>query len=115
MANCQKLSYGSKGRYLILKYCISNFTLVFIGLHILKYQAPEGDLDATVIALKMLPSRRLPWAKGTAFDPCFSDANQITIEIIIDDPKDASTYKMLVEWLGRNVNTGEAQSITFRE
>lgn len=63
-------------------------------------------MDRPVIALKLLPIRPLPWASGTYFEPGWSQASQIILELDILNKQDAVGYSNLSEWMYDNVPNG---------
>jgi hypothetical protein len=83
-----------------------------------QYQDPKeiaGISKTALISMTMLPSRPLPWAKGTDFNPIWDDSNQITIKLLLANAVDAKVYNQLVDWMIRNVNSGEAKMLTMEE
>ena len=83
-----------------------------------KYQDPNGIAGiakTAVISMTMLPSRPLPWAIGTDFNPLWDDSNKITMKIMLATASDTKVYCHLVNWMIQNVNSGEAKMLTMQE
>jgi hypothetical protein len=52
-----------------------------------------------VITMRLMHTRPFLWAMGTNFNPYFEDANQIAIQIDIDEDGQWEKYESLVSWL----------------
>jgi hypothetical protein len=93
------------------------FITSFLLFHVswcLQYEDLQELGDTAIVSLHMLPTRPLAWAKGTDFDATCEDSNGVAIKILLASPADVVTYEQLVNWLTRNVNTGEAVPITAK-
>ena len=84
-----------------------------INLIIVCQHESEDDKNTAFIHLMMLPSRPLPWAKGTYFDPIAEDHSGICIQLLLDTEICRKNYEDLVLWMRRNVHTGEAQALNL--
>jgi hypothetical protein len=88
--------------------------LFHITTYSVQHQRIE-DHKTAFIRLILLPSRPLPWAKGTYFNPMVDGRNGICIQVSVDTEIRAKNYRLLVSWMKRNVNTGEAIELGFQK
>jgi len=67
-------------------------------------QDPEKAEEAALVTMRMMYSRPLPWAEGTDFDPHYSDADKIALQVALSSKGDRENYKILIAWMNSNVS-----------